>query len=374
MQTTFESACGQAIKAIEQKMKDGTYKPALDYILIDESQDFNSNFIKMCELAVSKQVYSAGDIFQSIFEEHTDKDYEADTFLSKCYRTDSKTLMFAHALGLGLFEKTRLRWLKKEDWEACGYNYVDAEKNIILSRDFVREYIGIKDDYPSIQLVEFQREEFWEKLKETIEKIQSEFPNAAVDDFCVILLDSDASIYNQANRIEALVAEKFEWKVNKAYESKVKIKNTLLISNRNNVKGLEYPFVICVTKLITSDYMYRNAIYTMLTRSFLQTYLLLPNTGSGINNDIRNGLNEIMNSHRMTIKAPTEEEKIQIETRFNAAKQRKPLKEIIGDIIDRMDLPNEDAERLSDMAMAAKWQYISEEEIAQKLQELKKIL
>ena len=355
-------------------MKDGTYKPALDYILIDESQDFNSNFIKMCELAVSKQVYSAGDIFQSIFEEHTDKDYEADTFLSKCYRTDSKTLMFAHALGLGLFEKTRLRWLKKEDWEACGYNYVDAEKNIILSRDFVREYIGIKDDYPSIQLVEFQREEFWEKLKETIEKIQSEFPNAAVDDFCVILLDSDASIYNQANRIEALVAEKFEWKVNKAYESKVKIKNTLLISNRNNVKGLEYPFVICVTKLITSDYMYRNAIYTMLTRSFLQTYLLLPNTGSGINNDIRNGLNEIMNSHRMTIKAPTEEEKIQIETRFNAAKQRKPLKEIIGDIIDRMDLPNEDAERLSDMAMAAKWQYISEEEIAQKLQELKKIL
>ena len=41
---------------------------------------------------------------------------------------------------------------------------------------------------------------------------------------------------------------RFKWDSNKAYESKHTIKDTLLISNRNNVKGLEYPFVICVTK------------------------------------------------------------------------------------------------------------------------------
>ena len=32
----------------------------------------------------------------------------------KCYRTEPKTLMFAQALGMGLFEDNKLWWLSKE--------------------------------------------------------------------------------------------------------------------------------------------------------------------------------------------------------------------------------------------------------------------
>lgn len=29
--------------------------------------------------------------------------------------------MIAHALGLGLYEKKKLWWLKEEEWKQCGY-------------------------------------------------------------------------------------------------------------------------------------------------------------------------------------------------------------------------------------------------------------
>lgn len=64
------------------------------------------------------------------------------------------------------------------------------------------------------------------------------------------------------------IKQQLKWNVNVAYLSKEKVKNALFISNRNNVKGLEFPFVICVTKQITSSSKYRSALYTMLTRSF----------------------------------------------------------------------------------------------------------
>lgn len=120
---SFDRACKFAIDAIKRKYPDGKIPSAFDYILIDECQDFKKNFFELCKLVTSKQVYIAGDVFQSIFYEDESKDYEADFFLKKCYRTDPRTLMFAHGLGLGLFESTRLRWLSKEDWEACGYSF-----------------------------------------------------------------------------------------------------------------------------------------------------------------------------------------------------------------------------------------------------------
>ena len=111
--TSFDDVCQNALSQI-RGITDKKY--ALDYILVDECQDFPESFFKLCEEVTSQKLYIAGDIFQSIFEEHVISDYSADYFLTKCYRTDPRTLMFAHALGLGLFEKRKLRWLRKEDW------------------------------------------------------------------------------------------------------------------------------------------------------------------------------------------------------------------------------------------------------------------
>ena len=66
--------------------------------------------------------------------------------LSKCYRTDPKTLMFAQALGMGLFEKEKLWWLDKEQWEQCGYHVEIEGKRYTLTRDPLRRFEDIDPD------------------------------------------------------------------------------------------------------------------------------------------------------------------------------------------------------------------------------------
>jgi len=374
--SSFEVACSVAIKEIKAKFKGRDIPKAIDYVIVDECQDFKDNFFELCKLVASQKVYIAGDVFQSIFEENSSKNYSADYFLSKCYRTDARTLMFAHALGLGLFEEHRLRWLSQKDWEASGYKYSEnqEEKTIVLERTPVRRFLDVDDNYESLTLVPFSPENLYESLHEQIEKILKNNPTATVDDFCIILLDSDKNIYKVANILEMLMMEWFEWVVNKAYESKRKIHGTLLVSNRNNIKGLEYPFVICITKHLTFNYSYRNAIYTMLTRSFLQTILLLPQIGSGISEPIVQGYNEIMQQRRMTIKIPSEQERKEIETRFQSVKRQKSVSEILKSLILKMELDNENKNKLYDIAMKFAWDGLSDEEIDEKLNTLKSLL
>ena len=375
-QTSFNTVCRIAIKTIKEKYSDGNIPAALDYILVDECQDFKDEFFELCKLVTSQQVYIAGDVFQSIFAEHSGRDYKADYFLKKCYRTDPKTLMFAHALGLGLFEEKRLRWLSEEDWEACGYQYSeDLNSNqITLIREPVRRFLELGDDYESITLTGFDENNLFPKVGEKIQSILDEYPTCTVNDFCVIFLDNTQTVYSLASQLEGFVASKFGWKVNKAYESKKRIDDTLLVSNRNNVKGLEYPFVICISNKILVDYTYRNSLYTMLSRSFLKTMLFLPFKQSGISQGIIDGYKDIMKKHKMTISIPSEDEIKQIETRFTAAKKRKPILDIIKDYIATLELKAGDSEKLLRVSQSYQWEGLLEEEIHARIDVLKTYL
>lgn len=56
------------------------------------------------------------DVFQNIFMHSETFKISPDYALSKCYRTDPKTLIISHAMGLALKEsKPRLGWLDKKD-------------------------------------------------------------------------------------------------------------------------------------------------------------------------------------------------------------------------------------------------------------------
>ena len=374
---SFSLACRFAIKSIEDISNKNGHTYALDYIIVDECQDFSEDFFKLCQLVCSKKVYLAGDVFQSIFDDDISKNYEADYFLSKCYRTDNRTLMFAHALGLGLFEKKRLRWFSKEDWEACGYNYSDLEDGakIELNREPVRRFIDVPDAYDCFSLVQFcDDEELCEQIISIIKNVMANNPTCSVDDFCIIMLDNNKDIYKTVNNIEYYIHKLLNWSVNKAYESKRKIENTLLISNRNNVKGLEYPFVICVSKKISSSYAYRNALYTMLTRSFLQTFLLLPNVKESLGEEVLRGYEEIMNDRKMTISVPTEAEIQEIETRFQAAKKVKPFSDLVNDIVSRLEIDKEKKQILIQKALTFDWQDLSIEDLEEHIKSLLIIL
>ncbi|MDU9047780.1 MAG: ATP-binding domain-containing protein [Candidatus Electrothrix sp. Rat3] len=314
-QMSFSKACQLAINDIRKKYpEDAPF--ALTYMFIDESQDFDDNFFDLCELVTEKNIYIAGDIFQSIFDETISSTIEPDFLLGKCYRTDPKTLMFAHGLGMGLFEKTKLRWLEEKEWKDCGYNVHIKNAQYFLSREPLKRFEDLNDNFESIRIVE-ATESFSDTIVSIIKEIIQENKTVKPDDIGIILLDSNKDIYELADILEIKIQKEFGWKANKTYESKEKRHDTLLISNRNNVKGLEFPFVICVTKKITCSPSYRNSLYTMLTRSFLKSFFVTqPGKRSGLTSKMKEGLKHIISQKEMVIKEPSEEEKKKIRTRF----------------------------------------------------------
>lgn len=361
--TTFDSVCKIAISEIKKIKDKGEFEYAFDYMLVDECQDFHESFFELCDLVVRKNVYLAGDIFQSIFEEHKISDYSADFFLTKCYRTDPKTLMFAHAIGLGLFEHNKLRWLKKEDWEACGYTYVDRGKTIELSREPVVRFQDIDDNYKSVEICTFSIPDVATQVCNTIQKIREDNEDVTINDICVILLDDEEYIYTWANQIESKVSINFKWESNKAYESKHTIKDTLLISNRNNVKGLEYPFVICVTKGFVANVQYRNSLYTMLTRSFLKSYLLISDEQKKNSEVLAINFNEINKTHKIILKKPSLQELAKIETSFKRMNKKKPLADEIRNMLQAKGLNESQIESLVNSALNLGWQNLTMEEL-----------
>jgi superfamily I DNA and RNA helicase len=150
--------------------------------LIDESQDFSESFFSLCELITSDNIYVAGDIFQSIFDNANENQTNPDFLLSKCYRTDPRTLMFAHGLGMGLFESRKLKWLEEDEWKACGYNvkHNKEDRKVSLAREPLRRFEDLEsENHTSVEIIksDFREEEniienTLKLIREIIEKIQ----------------------------------------------------------------------------------------------------------------------------------------------------------------------------------------------------------
>ncbi|MCV5276689.1 description family protein, partial [Escherichia coli] len=61
--------------------------------------------------------------------------------------------MFAHALGMGLFEKQRLRWLEEREWIACGYTPKPIGPLYELTREPLRRFSDVIDkDHSSVEI------------------------------------------------------------------------------------------------------------------------------------------------------------------------------------------------------------------------------
>ncbi|EFK5480160.1 ATP-binding domain-containing protein, partial [Escherichia coli] len=273
------------------------------------SQDFPSSFIELCELVTRDTIYVAGDIFQSIFDTNISNEIQPDFLLSKCYRTDPRTLMFAHGLGMGLFEEEPLTWLMNNEWEACGYIVDESVKGKLrLKREPLRRFEDVTDaKIHSVELINSTYETEEENILGILRKIKEENPTVLADDIGIIFIDQAKTIFKIADRLELSVPRLLGWKVNKAYETKEKIKDTLFISNKNHVKGLEFPFVICVTRDIIKSHSYRNSLYMMLTRSFIKSYLLLGDGNKDLQNEIEKGLDVINEHGYMDINVPPRE-------------------------------------------------------------------
>lgn len=350
--TTFESVCRDALDKILE-LED--FKPCFDYILIDESQDFSEAFFKLCEKVTKKTVYVAGDIFQNVFDNEIISSVAPDFLLNKCYRTDPKTLMFAHGIGMGLFEK-KLRWLNDKEWEACGY-FIEKENNIYnLRRHPLRRFEDLTEESnDSVQLISLNKNQYANKIINIIDEIIEANPTVQPDDIGVMFLENSKNNYLLADTLEVLIKEKFNWDINKGYESKTRLKKTLFISNKNNVKGLEFPFVICIVQdKVTRSFQDRNSIYMMLTRSFLKSYFLLSKEGNeDLIPKLEKGIRDINHNNYLLVEKPSldEEEKLR-NAIITQNKLIKSHKELVEEIMDEIGVEKPLRARLHNMVNA----------------------
>lgn len=328
---TFDKVCRITLDEIKKKTEENSeHKYAFDYILLDESQDFPNEFFELCNFVVKNKLYIAGDIFQSIFDTNLEKDRKVDYLLNKCYRTDPKTLMLSHSIGMGLFEKKKIRWLSKEEWEACGYLYSESNDYYQLRREPLRRFEDI-DSLPfKIDFCSFNLPIVIDYIISTINVIRHSHSTVKPEDICIVFPVGN-ELYDYAYHIERAIKNKYGYSLNKAYESKSSMENNaIFLSNRNNVKGLEFAFVICIvpsllTEKSKSNLVDRNSIYMSLTRSYVQSYLLLNSDDVYISenkNNIFSGGSKILEYGYIEEEIPSGDEILELHEELDALKSK----------------------------------------------------
>ncbi|EOU2012758.1 hypothetical protein DMN39_13470, partial [Clostridium perfringens] len=126
-----------------------------------------------------------------------------------------------------------------------------------------------------------------------------------------IVFPNESLIYDKIDALEVSIYKELELNTNIIYNTKEILPNRITVSNKNNIKGLEFPFVICVVDYkVTRDLKLRNTLYMTLTRSFISSYLLIQKSENMELIDIlKYGLKEINNSLEMVVPEPSEDER-----------------------------------------------------------------
>lgn len=131
-----------------------------DYILVDEAQDLNQTFLRMCLKFLTREgkLIYAYDDFQTLSEVSLpspdsifSQEDSVNSFpLSVCYRTPPKTLSLAHAISMGIYSDPPTFYqfpADPKDWSAMGYLMEKGEGKVgqetVLSRTSPDFYGGL---------------------------------------------------------------------------------------------------------------------------------------------------------------------------------------------------------------------------------------
>lgn len=345
----FSSVCKEFLDILNKKY--GENIPlAFDYILIDESQDFDSIFFGLCK-KISKQIYIVGDIFQNIYNKEFGENQEFGEikYLNRCYRTDPKTLMFGHAVGMGLFEEQKINWLEKKQWEYCGYEIDSQENKYILKREPLRRFEDITD-IENVVFKHCDENTTINKVIDILETIRRENSTVKAEDIAIVYPGREyEKTYNFYKHLEHKINN---WKFNFVLESKSKRDGEIFFANENNIKGLEFPFIILVLdQKIENSLRFRNILYMIITRSMMQTYLLM--TDNEKMQVFKKGFECIKQNGYMIISEPSAENKKQIKDdidRYNK-KLKTPIEDIWQSIFNELKIGSKTRKKIQDIAI-----------------------
>ena len=318
----FDGVCKIAIEQLRKLQDLGEFKPCFGYVLVDEAQDFSDSFFELCQMVTSDQVIIASDIFQTIFSSQSQLIQQPDFTLNKVYRTDPKNFMFSQFLGFGIKDNPMIKWLDDDSWRASGYTFSKENITNSIYYRFSREPINRFNDVDNSSIVptelflETDNTEILNRVKNILLDIKSKFPNVEAGDIGLVFLSHKNTGYELANMISSMIIEDFDWETQKIYEgpNRVRRKNKVFISNQNNIKGLEFSFLIgIVLDKITDNVEIRNTVYMMMTRSFLTSFLILGSSNSQVYFTYKPLLDEILETGEVRVKEPSPDEVIKEE-------------------------------------------------------------
>ncbi len=106
------------------------------------------------------------------------------------------------------------------------------------------------------------------------------------------------------------------------------------------MKGLEFPFVICLMQNnLDRDLQNRNSIYMMMTRSFITTYFILPDDEKNVIRSIKKGVDFVNENGYLHIKEPDQNQKQMLNNAIiNRNNIYKSQHDIVEEIMDKMSI------------------------------------
>jgi len=304
----------------------------------------------------------AGDTFQTIVGEVPEV-ISTDYVLNRCYRTDNRTLMFSHAVGLGLFEDTKINWFKDEEWELFGYRILKKEKKDEVNLHqytFTREPIhrietnsvGNKNKFAEI--INSFNDSLMDDIIKVIDEIRTNNSTVEARDIGIIFIQPNKFTYNFIDRLSVEINIKYKWNTIKGYETKDTEANSLFITNDYNIKGLEFPFIICVlTNRITNNVKARNTLYMGMTRSFISSILILKNEES-LAETWEKGLEQISSTNSLIVDEPDSDHIIgEITIIQSLESDNRTLDKVCDEIFDNLFIPINKQANLKQQAVIA---------------------
>lgn len=328
----FGYICGELLKS--------SIMPEYDLILIDEGQDFPVEFYRLCYRLCkgNKKICWAYDDFQNIFDvkiqnekdtfgydengnpyvDFAHGDENCDTVLKKCYRTPRYSLIYAFALGLGIYNSKVLQRLGSNgQWEALGFKVEQGNSqtgdNMVISRPKENTPFYSNDvfDQESIQCEQFHN--FEEECGYICQTIVNAIKNDELlpTDICVICIDSQ-NIRHYFERISTLLRQNniasFNL-LNAPYNNTSFFREGYVtLSTVNKAKGNECGMVIIcgidVAFEQPNNVVMRDRIFTSMTRTKGWLYL------TGCNDNMQLLLKEFQclkaNDYKLVFEQPDE--------------------------------------------------------------------
>lgn len=286
MEKPFDALCSKVLECGKE------FKKLYDCILIDEAQDFNDNFFKLCYkvLGQEKRLVYAYDELQKLNELSMNSpekifgfNIEKDTPLVTCYRNQSSVIVTAHALGMGLYRENGMIQIpdSPDVWESIGYKCDEKileGKPVTLYRDKSTspDFLGASpDDLIIIENFDESRNVYYKLL----DSINNNLENDGLNFNDIIIIDLDAinapTHFSEISIILNLEYEKYKKiKIHQAGSTNPEDffrDDSIVFSSIFRAKGNEayYVYILnaqqCVDTLSkTKD---RNALFTAITRS-----------------------------------------------------------------------------------------------------------